>query len=113
MGKKYEWYFIPTRVINEFKDRIDCNLTTPIIRRKLSAMIYATMKNRIEIGNDVFTHKFGNMEIIVEEKVKVIKEVKYVISVSHGEQEGHYYNILCKRFGLNDAHNAFSLLGCR
>lgn len=103
----YEKYFIPTRVANDFINITGEDITIPIIKRKLSAMIYATMNSRILISNNVYKHNYYNLEIIVEEEEKIVREVKYVSVEVVNKQSKKLYRKGCWHYGYNRDKNDF------
>ena len=64
--------FVPTRVANEFRNvRIKYNnLTIPLIKRKITAMVEATKWRRELIDEEkcIYKHEFNGIVIIVERK---------------------------------------------
>lgn len=104
-------YFVPTRVVNEFRNiRFNFNnLTIPIIKRKLTAMIHATHWKRelIDNKNKIYKHEFNGIVMIVEENKKCVHKV-YTNPLSRKDdgRSGKYYIKICKELGLNsDRYN--------
>jgi len=107
----YPLYFIPKRVIQEYQKHINGgkSLTTPIIKRKISAMINATKYCRIDLGNNKYQHRFGHCKMIVEENNLIVSKVEYTIVGSVNGSDGKLYNRICKEYyGLNDKHTEFA-----
>lgn len=105
-------YFVPTRVTNEFRGvRFKFNnLTIPIIKRKLTAMIWATewRKELINKNDNWYKHEFNGIVIIVEENKKCVQRV-YTNPLSRkddGKSASNYKNA-CKKLGLNSDKNNF------
>lgn len=99
-------YYVPTRVANEFRGiRIRFNnLTIPIIKRKLTAMIKATHWRRELIDNkhNIYRHEFNGIIIIVEENEKCVRKVyTNPLSRKDDKKSAISYHIICKKLGLN------------
>jgi len=107
----YQLYFLPKRVIQEYQQHIHGgkNLTSPIISRRVSAMIYATKYCRVDLGNGKYQHRFGHCKITVEENAKVVSKIEYTIVGNVSGSDGKFYNELCKVcYRLNDKHTDFA-----
>lgn len=105
-------YFVPTRVANEFK-RIrlnNRNLTMPIIKRKLTAMIRATKWRRelINEENQIYKHEFNGIVMVVEENKRCVSRVRSnPLSRKDDSRSSSYYVKICKQLGLNSNRNNF------
>jgi len=107
----YPLYFLPKRVVEEYQTKIHNakSLTTPIIKRKISAMIHATKYCRIDLGNGKYKHRFGHCKMVVEENNQTVSKVEYTIIGSVHGSDGKFYDRLCKEYyGLNDKHTEFA-----
>lgn len=107
-------YFVPTRVADEFRGvRTKFNkLTIPIVKRKLTAMIWATnwRKELIDKENNIYKHDFNGIVIIVEETNQCVQRV-YTNPL--GDKDDHRsasnYMKICKGLGLNGSNNNFKV----
>jgi len=72
-------YYVPTKVANQFKNlRIKFNnLTIPIVKRKLTAMIIATnwRKELVDQENNIYKHEFNGIVIIADRQSKRVRKV--------------------------------------
>jgi len=107
--ENYKYYFIPSRVISEFKSEIanDDKINPPILKRKITAMIYATKQSRVKIKDNVYVHKFEEIEITVEEDTKIVSKINNCSKIKN-LINFRLYNELCKAYDLNSDHTDFS-----
>lgn len=106
---KYELYFLPTRVVKEYKAIMGDNkyITTPIIKRKVSAAINATKDTREELSEDLYIHRFGKLEIILERNTKTVRKINEINPIEIDNKIGCVYGKVCKYFGLNQSRKGF------
>lgn len=104
-------YFVPTRVANEYKamnEKFD-DLTMPVIKRKLTAMIWATKWKRelIDEENNIYQYDFNGIVIIVEEDNKCVQRIYLNPFTKDDGMSARNYNKICKSMGLNSKKNDF------
>lgn len=105
---KFDWYTIPTWVIDEYNSGVGDKLTAPIIKRRVNAMVYATMRDRVKIADNVYKHRFSRLEILVEDESKIIRKISYIEKLKPQNFETSIYSSLCKSYGLNSDRNDFA-----
>ena len=57
-----------------------------------------------------YTHRFNDLEIIVEESTKTVLEIKYIEKLQPQNFEIVIYKSLAVTYGLNSDHNDFALM---
>ena len=105
-------YYVPTKVANQFKNlRIKFNnLTIPIVKRKLTAMIIATnwRKELVDQENSIYKHEFNGIVMIVDRKSKRVRRVySNPLSRKDDTRSACSYEKICKALGLNSNKNDF------
>jgi len=112
-------YYVPTIVANQFNNlrvKYD-NLTIPIIKRKLTAMIWATdwRKELIDEENmykGLYKHEFNGIVMIVDDKSKRVRKVySNPLSRKDDVKSARKYKIHCEYLGLNSDRKGFKLNG--
>lgn len=105
-------YFVPTRVANDFRwvRKNFNNLTIPIIKRKLTAMVKATNWRRelFDKENNIYKHEFNGIVIIVEEDNQCIQRVyTNPLGDKDDSRSASNYIKMCKTLGLNSDRKDF------
>lgn len=97
----YSLFYVPKNVVEEYNNNSEIKLTKAVLKRKLSAMIYATMQTKEKLNNGLYLHKFNTYEIVANLKAKVVNSV--VLREKTGINSGAYrlYQDLCKSYELD------------
>lgn len=97
----YSLFYVPKKVIEEYNNNSEIKLTKAVLKRKLSAMIYATMKTKEKMDNGLYVHRFNTYEIVVNLKAKVINSVTLKEKIECHAELFMFYKDLCKRYELD------------
>lgn len=103
----YNPFFIPKNVVEKYNNDFKTKLTMAVLKRKLSAMIYATMKTREKLYNEVYIHRFNTYKIVVDHKFKTIISVDLKEKTEYSPGSIIFYRNLCKRYELNTDRDDF------
>lgn len=103
---KYRLFYVPNRVIEKFNENLDVKLKAPVIKRKLSAMIYSTIRTKELVYKNIYIHKFGTIIIYVNHSTQIIRNVEY--NDTRVENcDFRMYRKLCNRYELNADRDDF------
>jgi len=97
----YSLFYVPKKVIEEYNSNSEIKLTKAVLKRKLSAMIYATMKTKEKLNNGLYLHRFNTYEIVVDLKAKVIDSVVFKEKTEIRSGIYRFYQDLCKSYELD------------
>lgn len=100
-------YFVPKFILEEYNKHFP-RITAPILKRKLSAMIYASMDYCEKVKEDIYNHKFNTVELVVNAKTKtvinlLVRDKKETLPPKVAKT----YHQLCKMYELNADRNDF------
>ena len=105
-------YFVPNRVAEEYRQFVDKphKHNMPVIKRKLSAMVYATKWRRelIDEEKQIYRHNFNGIILIVEDKNHCISSVSKKFELTSDIKSTCFYKQNCRNMGLNSNRDDFS-----
>lgn len=97
----YSLFYVPKKIVEDYNNNLKIKLIKAVLKRKLSAMVYATMRTKEKLNDGTYLHRFNTYEIIVNHKAKVILSVTLKDKLERASGDIILYKNLCKSYELD------------